>query len=157
MKQIKQVREEGIDLNIIRELFKEYEKELDADLCFQHFEEELANPLKKYGEPSGKLLLAYWNGESAGCIGLTPMDTEGFCEMKRLYVRPEFRKYGIGRNLVEELTGVARRHGYRVMRLDTLKKLRPAIQLYESFGFYHIGAYYHNPLPDVVFMEKKLV
>jgi ribosomal protein S18 acetylase RimI-like enzyme len=156
MQRIIQVQKEGPELRIIRELFREYEKELDADLCFQDFDEEVNNPLKKYVAPTGRLLLAYYNDDPAGCIALTPMRELGYCEMKRLYVRPEFRKYGIGRNLVLELLDMAMKENYKVMRLDTLKKLESAIRLYDKFGFYFIEAYYHNPLPDVVFMEKPL-
>ena len=156
MLRIEKVTEQGTELTIIRELFREYEKELDADLRFQQFNDELKDPLKKYGIPGGTLILAYWNDEPAGCIALTPMKQEGLCEMKRLFVRPAFRKYGIGKKLVSELITIAATLGYEVMRLDTFKKLMPAILLYESFGFYYIDAYYDNPLPDVVYMEKKL-
>ena len=156
MIRIKQIQEEGTELHTIRELFREYEKELGEDLCFQQFEEELRDPLKKYGKPYGTLMLAYWNEEPAGCIAVTPMKQDGLCEMKRLYVRPAFRKYGIGRTLVAELLEVAGRLGYEVMRLDTFKKLKSAILLYESFGFHYIEAYYNNPFPEVVYMEKKL-
>jgi len=157
MERIKQVQEEGPELNIIRDLFREYEKELDADLCFQHFEAEMKDPLKKYGGPGGIILLAYWHDEPAACIALTPLEEVGYGEMKRLYVRPAFRKYGIGKKLVEQLIAIAVTAGYRTMRLDTLKKLLPAIRLYESLGFYYIKFYYQNPLKDVVFMEKKLI
>ena len=153
----KQIREEGSELDIIRELFQEYEKELDTDLRFQQFGDELKDPLKKYGTPRGTLILAYWNEDPAGCIALTPMKQDGLCEMKRLFVRPAFRKYGIGRKLVTELIDVARTLGYQRMRLDTFKRLKSAIMLYESFGFYYIEAYYNNPFPDVVYMELKLV
>lgn len=156
MIEIRQIEQDGNELNIIRELFRQYEKELDADLCFQSFEKELVDPLQKYGKPSGDLLLAYWDGKPAGCIALTGMDQQGLCEMKRLYVKPAFRKYGIGRALVVELINHAMKNGYQKMRLDTLKKLTSAIRLYEAFGFYLIDPYYHNPLPEVVFMEKNL-
>lgn len=156
MLRINKISEEGTELNVIRKLLKEYEKELNADLAFQHFDDELKDPLKKYGIPGATLLLAYWNDEPAGCIALTSMKQEGACEMKRLFVRSAFRKYGIGKKLVTELLGAARTLGYEVMRLDTFKKLGPAILLYESFGFYYTEAYYDNPFPDVVYMEKKL-
>ena len=147
MLRMKKVREEGNELNIIRELFKEYEKELDADLGFQEFGNELKDPLAKYGKPRASLILAYWNDEPAGCIALTPMKQEGICEMKRLFVRPAFRAFGIGRTLVTELITVARNLGFDTMRLDTFLKLKSAIFLYESFGFYYIDPYYNNPFP----------
>lgn len=156
MIRIKQIQEEGSQLDIVRDLLREYEKELDTDLCFQQFGDELKDPLNKYGTPNGTLMLAYWEEEPAGCIALTPVNQRGVCEMKRLYVRPAFRKYGIGRTLVTELLDVAPTLGYQVMRLDTFKKLKSAILLYESFGFHYIEAYYNNPFPEVVYMEKKL-
>ena len=92
MLRIKHIIEEGKELDVIRDLFREYEEELNEDICFQSFDEELKDPLKKYGLPDGDLMLAYWNDEVAGCIALTKMKDAGACEMKRLYVRPEFRK-----------------------------------------------------------------
>ena len=156
MLDIKHIASESTELDIIRELFRDYEKELDENICFQSFEEELINPLKKYGPPDGDLILAYLNKEVAGCIALTRMKEEGTCEMKRLYVKPEFRKSKIGRKLAELLIQSAKEKEYERMRLDTLTKLNPAIRLYQSMGFQHISPYYHNPLPGVVYMEKKL-
>jgi putative acetyltransferase len=156
MLQIVSIAEESPALDIIRTLFRAYEQELDENLCFQSFEAELKDPLKKYGPPAGVLLLAYWEQEVAGCIALTPMPQPATCEMKRLYVKPAFRKYGIGKQLVLELLKIAGEKDYTIMRLDTLEKLQPAIRLYEQFGFERINAYYHNPLPGVVYMEKKL-
>jgi ribosomal protein S18 acetylase RimI-like enzyme len=154
MQTIIHVLKEGSEMNAVRQLFLDYEKELDVDLSFQHFTEELANPLQKYGGPKGTIILAYWNDEPAGCIALTSMDQPGYCEMKRLYVRPEYRHHGLGIKLIEKLLDYAARQNYRVMRLDTLIKLQPAIRLYKSLGFYHIEPYYVNPLPEAVFMEK---
>src|SRR4026207_1152617 len=156
MLRIKHIIEEGKELDIIRDLFREYEKELNEDICFQSFEEELSNPLKKYGPPSGDLVLAYWEDEIAGCIALTGMKEPGACEMKRLYVKPSFRKNKIGRLLVEELLNSAKERDYKIMRLDTFLKLQPAVHLYQQFGFKNISAYYNNPLPGVVYMEKIL-
>jgi len=156
MLRIKRITEEGGELEIIRSLFREYEKELDENICFQSFEAELEDPLEKYGEPAGDLILAYWDEEVAGCIAMTPMKEEGVCEMKRLYVKPGFRNKKIGRQLSEMLIELARSKNYTTMRLDTLQKLEPAIKLYHSLGFKNISAYYHNPLPGVVYMEKQL-
>lgn len=154
MLQIVPIGEESPALDIIRALFRAYEQELDENLCFQSFEAELKDPLKKYGPPAGALLLAYWEQEIAGCIALTPMTEAATCEMKRLYVKPAFRKYGIGKQLANELLKIAAEKGYTTMRLDTLEKLQPAIRLYEQLGFERITAYYNNPLPGVVYMEK---
>ncbi len=156
MLRIKHITEEGKELDIIRDLFREYEKELNEDICFQSFENELQEPLKKYGLPYGDLMLAYWNGEVAGCIALTKMKEAGACEMKRLYVRPGFRKNKIGRLLIEELLNSAKERNYEKMRLDTFLKLQAAVHLYEQFGFKNISAYYNNPLQGVVYMEKEL-
>src|SRR6185503_5906555 len=156
MLRIKHIIEEGKELDVIRDLFREYEKELNEDICFQSFDEELKHPLKKYGPPSGDLMLAYWEDDVAGCIALTKMKDEAACEMKRLYVRPVFRKNKIGRILIEELFTSAKERNYEKMRLDTFLKLEAAIHLYNKFGFKNISAYYNNPLPNVVYMEKEL-
>jgi putative acetyltransferase len=156
MLRIKHIIEEGKELDIIRDLFREYEKELNEDICFQSFEEELKAPLKKYGLPDGDLILAYWNDEVAGCIALTKMKETGACEMKRLYVRQEMRKNKIGRLLIEELISSAKERNYEKMRLDTFLKLESAVHLYKEYGFENISAYYNNPLPNVVYMEKQL-
>jgi ribosomal protein S18 acetylase RimI-like enzyme len=156
MLRIKHIVEEGKELDIIRELFREYEKELDENICFQSFDEELKDPLKKYGPPAGDLMLAYWEDEVAGCIALTKMKEHGTCEMKRLYVRPNFRKNKIGKMLVEDLLNSAIEKEYKKIRLDTFLKLQAAIKLYEQLGFKNISPYYDNPLEGVVYMEKQL-
>ena len=156
MLRIKHIIEEGKELNVIRDLFREYEKELNEDICFQSFDEELKHPLKKYGPPGGDLILAYWEDEIAGCIALTGMKEPRVCEMKRLFVKPSFRKNKIGRILIEELLSSAKDRDYEKMRLDTFSKLQAAVHLYNQFGFENISAYYNNPLPGVIYMEKTL-
>jgi len=156
MLRIQHIIHEGTELDAVRELFKEYEKELDENICFQSFDEELRDPLKKYGPPSGDLMLAYWEDEIAGCIALTKTKEHGACEMKRLYVKPNFRKNKIGKMLVEDLLKSARERNYRIMWLDTFLKLQAAVKLYEQFGFKNISPYYNNPLEGVVYMEKEL-
>ena len=136
-------------------LFKEYVDELNEDLCFQDFEAEMKAPLKKYGEPAGCILLAYLNNEPIGCVALQPMPNNT-SEMKRLYVKPAFRKTGAGKKLVEKILQEAQHKKYTAMVLDTLQRLQPAIKLYEQFGFEHVNAYYENPLPNVVYMRKEL-
>lgn len=153
---IKSITDESSELNIIRDLFREYSNELNEDLCFQHFNEELQNPLKKYGAPLGSLLLAYQDDEPAGCIASQPISQEGTCEMKRLFIRPQVRKHGIADKLLEILLKEAKGKGYKKMVLDTLERLQPAIRLYEKYGFENTSAYYKNPLPNVVYMEKCL-
>ncbi|MDB5247695.1 MAG: hypothetical protein JWQ40_2089 [Segetibacter sp.] len=153
---IKSIINNSDQLNIIRSLFKEYSTGLNENLCFQSFDEELENPLKKYGPPKGSLFLAYWNNEPAGCIALQPLQEAHTCEMKRLYVRPEYRKHGIGEQLVKVLLEAANEKGYKKMVLDTLERLQPAIKLYLKYGFENTSAYYKNPLPSVVYMERRL-
>lgn len=138
-----------------KQLFREYAEELAVDLCFQSFDAELSDPLKKYGPPNGALFIAYHNDEPAGCIALQWLEP-GVCEMKRLFVRPAYRQYGIGRVLIEALLQKAKDMQYQTMKLDTLHRLQAAIALYHRYGFVETTAYYTNPLPGVVYMEKPL-
>jgi putative acetyltransferase len=155
MLDIKAITSEGEELDIIRRFFKDYQAELEVDLCFQQFDAELLDPLKKYAPPSGALFLATWNNEVAGCIALQDLGHK-VCEMKRLYVKPSFRKHRIGEALALRLLHTAKGLGYTTMRLDTLQKLQPAIKLYQKLGFHKANAYYQNPNADVVYMEKTL-
>ena len=139
-----------------RQLFREYSAWLEIDLCFQNFEKELAGLPGDYAPPSGRLILAFHNGHLAGCVALRKIG-EGVCEMKRLFVRPEFRGKGIGRILIEAIIREANEIGYERMRLDTLPpKMNDAIALYRSFGFKEIAPYYNNPVPGAKFMELEL-
>ena len=155
MIEISKVEHEGDQLNIIRQLFRDYENELGENLCFQSFEEELQHPLKKYAAPRGVIFLAKYNNEVAGCIALYELNADD-CEMKRLYVKPRFRKNNIAQSLVEALIQHAKTQCFKTMKLDTLEKLQPAIKLYKKNGFEETTAYYENPLPGVVYMEKPL-
>lgn len=144
---------EGKELNIVRKLFAAYQQELNEDLCFQSFEDELRDPFKKYKK--GYIFLGYWNNEVAGCIALHELSAD-CCEMKRLYVKPEYRKHKIGEALSIKLVDVAKQAGYRIMKLDTLQKLQPAVALYRKLGFEETTAYYPNPIKGVVYMQKTL-
>lgn len=153
---IAQITEEGNDLIACTQLFRAYAKELNADLCFQDFERELVNPLKKYGSPKGALFLAKDDDRPVGCVAFQAIAEEGCCEMKRLYVAPAWRKKGIAKLLIEPLLATAKQNGYTCMKLDTLDRLVPAIELYKSLGFTITQPYYSNPLEGVVYMEKQL-
>ncbi|MEW5797833.1 MAG: GNAT family N-acetyltransferase [Bacteroidota bacterium] len=144
-------------IETIRSLFTEYQQWLNFSLCFQGFDRELADLPGKYAAPKGRLYLAEHDGAIAGCIALRPMDDEGVCEMKRLYVREEFRGKKIGRLLVDTILADAKAIGYRTMRLDTLQRMETARALYAKLGFKIIPAYYNNPMEEVVYMEKNLL
>ena len=148
--------ETEVDIEDVREIFREYESSLGLDLCFQGFEDELKNLPGKYAAPKGRLYLAQVSNMVAGCIALRPLEPD-VCEMKRLFVRDEFRGLQIGRMLIERLIDDAREIGYATMRLDTFPpKMGKAVQLYESYGFREIPPYYNNPNEGVLFMELPL-
>jgi len=156
MLDIQKVTTQGPALESIRTLFKAYLGELNEDLCFQSFDSEIDNPLYKYSAPTGALFIALYNAKPVGCIALQPLPEAGTCEMKRLYVNPEYRKLGIGDALVNALLQEAKILDYTLMKLDTLDRLQAAIKLYQKFGFETVNAYYDNPLPGVVYMQKEL-
>jgi putative acetyltransferase len=150
----------GDQIAVAHELFREYAKALSVDLAFQDFTSELQELPGKYVPPAGRLLLAYYNDNGvsellAGCGALRPLSA-AICEMKRLYVRPEFRGHGIGRSLTLSLVAAAREIGYRAMRLDTLPEMREAHKLYEELGFREIGPYCANPVEGVRYLELDL-
>ncbi len=137
-------------------LFREYADWLQIDLCFQNFEKELAELPGDYVPLAGRLLLAYESAELAGCIALRRFD-ERTCEMKRLFVREQFRGKGLGRQLITAIIQEAKQIGYEHMRLDTLPpKMNDAIALYRAYGFKEIEPYYINPVPGALFMELDL-
>lgn len=140
------------DLDEIRAMLREYAEWLQVDLCFQNFEQELAELPGEYRPPRGRLLIA----DGAGCVALRPLDEE-ICEMKRLYVRPEHRGSGLGRRLVLAIVDQARGIGYRRMRLDTMPKMDRAQGLYASLGFRESAAYRYNPEPGARFLELDLL
>ncbi|HUY15611.1 MAG TPA: PhzF family phenazine biosynthesis isomerase [Terriglobia bacterium] len=143
------------ELDEIKALFQEYAGSLNFSLCFQGFDRELAGLPGEYAPPAGVLLLARTEGRFAGCVALRRLGDD-VCEMKRLYVRPEFRGKDTGRELVRTLFNEARRRAYQVMRLDTVPIMKEAIGLYRSLGFREIQPYRENPVPGAVFMEIAL-
>lgn len=124
----------------VKELFLEYAQSLKIDLAFQNFEEEFKSLPGKYGSPDGVLILALVDGKGAGCIALRKI-SDGICEMKRLYVRDEYRGLGIGKKLVTMIIEEASKLNYQYMRLDTLPTMKKAQELYISYGFYDIESY----------------
>lgn len=148
--------EQPEEIESARTLFREYETWLGMSLCFQGFEEEVANLPGQYEPPEGRLLLAYIDDELAGCIALRKLE-KGICEMKRLFLRENARGHGLGNELIERLIAEARSLGYSKMRLDTYPpKMEKAVKLYESHGFRSITKYYDNPHEGVLFMELDL-
>jgi putative acetyltransferase len=144
------------DVALARTLFKEYEQSIGVSLCFQNFDQELANLPGEYAQPSGRLLLVRVDDQIAGCIALRKLD-DSTGEMKRLYVRPEFRGRGLGKPIVQTLIHEAQLIGYSKIRLDTIPgRMDQAINLYRSIGFKEIPAYYDTPFGDTLYMELDL-
>ena len=142
-----------------REILREYAASLGIDLCFQNFDAELAALPGEYAPPQGQLLLAFVGDALAGCGGLRALpdvDYANACEMKRLFVRPAFRRFGLGRALAEALLDEARRAGYSVMLLDTLDDMESARELYSTLGFEEIAPYYFNPIPGAHYLKAEL-
>ncbi len=140
-----------------RQLIEEYAAWLEFKLCFQGFEEEMRTFPGKYAPPAGRLLLALWDGKPAGVVALRPLEEPTVCEMKRLYVRPEFRGHQIGRVLAEEIIRKATEIGYSRMRLDTVAgKMDSAIAMYRELGFKETNPYYQTPVGHTLFMELTL-
>ena len=147
--------ENDTDIEIIRKLFVEYAESLGYNLCFQGFNEELKTLPGKYSAPEGILLLAEVSGRIAGCVALRKIG-EGICEMKRLYVKPQFRGLGLGKALAVRIIDEGKKLDYKIMRLDTLDILEKAIQIYQQLGFRKVSPYYDNPLPGVTYWELEL-
>jgi len=145
------------ELAAVTALFREYEASLDTDLCFQGFEAELAGLPGQYAPPRGELYIARDGaGEAIGCVALRPVELEGSCEMKRLFVAPAGRGLGIGKALMNAVIEDARRIGYREMRLDTLPAMTTAQAMYRAAGFRPIEPYYETPVGGTVFMALDL-
>ena len=139
----------------IRRLFLKYAESLGFDLEFQNFEQELESLPGDYAAPNGCLLIAEDSGNWAGCVALRGLEDDN-CEMKRLYVIPEYRGLGIGKILAQAVIKEARARGYKKMRLDTVPSMKEARGLYASLGFYIIKPYRYNPIDGASYMELKL-
>lgn len=122
------------EMELARDLFQQYAVELNLDLCFHRFDEELAGLPGDYAPPEGRLLLLWTEDQPSGCVALRKLD-ENLCEMKRLYLKPDFRGSGRGRALTLALLREAKAIGYRRMRLETSPVMDAAVGLYRSLGF----------------------
>jgi ribosomal protein S18 acetylase RimI-like enzyme len=143
----------------LRIIFREYADDLGVDLCFQGFEAELSQLPGDYEQPRGALLMALVDGKLAGCCALRPLDSADYpnaCEMKRLYVRPNFRGRGLGRQLVERILDCARQAAYDCLLLDTLDDMESARALYQDLNFEEIPPYYHNPIAGAHYLMVDL-
>jgi len=139
-----------------RELFLEYAESLGFSLCFQNFDQELANLPGDYAPPDGRLLLAAYQSQLAGCVAVHKLSADT-CEMKRLYLRSQFRGKRLGRVLADRIILEARQIGYQRMRLDTVEPvMKDAVALYRKIGFREIEPYCPNPIPGALYMELDL-
>ncbi len=147
--------EDAEALGHVRQFFRNYAAWLGVDLCFQGFDEEMASLPGPYAPPGGRLLYAENDGRPAGCVGVRAL-SDGLCEMKRFYVVPEQRGFGIGRDLAVAAIKAARELGYRKILLDTLPAMRMAVKLYRELGFREVPAYYQTPLEGTMFLALDL-
>jgi putative acetyltransferase len=139
-----------------RELFREYAQSLGFSLCFQNFDHELETLPGDYAPPHGCLLLVEYEGQLAACVALHQLDPT-ICEMKRLYLRPQFRGKGLGRVLAERIIAEARQIGFRHMRLDTVEPImKDAVAMYRKLGFKEIDPDCSNPIAGALYMELEL-
>jgi ribosomal protein S18 acetylase RimI-like enzyme len=147
------------DIEAVRALFLDYQADLGIDLCFQGFAAELDELPGVYAPPNGAIALALVGGSPAGCCAFRPLegsDHLNACEMKRLFVRPAFRGFGLGRQLVDLSLSEARLAGYTNMLLDTLTDMEAARALYQEAGFYEVAPYYHNPIAGAHYLKVEL-
>ncbi len=147
---------DGLDyIEEVKELIIEYINSLNRDLSFQNINSELNSLKTKYSYPNGRIITAIVDDKVVGCVAFYKHSSKR-CEMKRLYVKKEYRNLKIGNTLVENIISLAKKDGYREMVLDTIKPLTSAINLYKKFGFQEIKPYYSNPMPDVIYMKLDL-
>ncbi len=146
-------------MDAARLLFREYAGQLGVDLCFQNFEAELMALPGDYAAPQGVLLLAFVDGELAGCGAVRPLpdvDYANACEMKRLFVRRAFRRFGLGRLLAQALIDHAVQAGFSTLLLDTLDDMEAARGLYATLGFEEVPPYYFNPIAGAHYLKVEL-
>ena len=144
-------------LEHVRQFFRNYAAWLGVDLCFQNFDQEMAALPGAYSAPQGRLFFAEVDGRPAGCVGVRPLpDSDGVCEMKRLYVTPEERGHGVGAALALAAIKAAKAIGYRKLMIDTLPSMRMAVKLYRELGFTEAPAYYKTPVEGTMFLALDL-
>jgi ribosomal protein S18 acetylase RimI-like enzyme len=146
---------ENHEIAEIKNIIREYISWLNMDLGFQNIEDELDHFPQKYQEPDGAFIIAKENNIIVGCVGFKKLD-KITCEMKRLFVRDNYKGRGIGNILVEKIIEDAKSKGYEIMRLDTMDTMKSALNLYRKTGFYEIEPYYNNPHKGAMYLEKKL-
>lgn len=144
-------------LDQVRQFFRNYAAWLGVDLSFQHFDQEMAALPGAYTPPGGRLFFAEYDGKAAGCVGVRPLPgSDGVCEMKRLYVEPNFRGQGIGRRLALAAIKAAKEIGYRKLLIDTLPNMRMAVKLYRELGFTEAPNYYQTDVEGTMFLALDL-
>jgi ribosomal protein S18 acetylase RimI-like enzyme len=143
------------EISLAKGLVLEYIKWLNADLAFQNVDDELKNFPKKYKSPDGEFIIAKENEKVIGCVAIKKLDDKT-CEMKRLFVKDEYKMKGVGKKLVEKIIEESRIKKYERMRLDTLNTMEAALNIYYKNGFCEIEPYYNNPHNEVVYLEKIL-
>jgi putative acetyltransferase len=148
--------ESRVQIAQARELFLEYAQSLGFSLCFQNFDQELAGLPGDYAPPHGRLLLAEYESQLAACVAMHKWEKD-ICEMKRLYLRPQFSGKGLGRILADRIISEARQIGFQRMRLDTVEPvMKDAVAMYRKIGFREIAPYCANPIPGALYMELRL-
>ena len=149
--------EDSEALEQVRQYFRNYAAWLGVDLSYQNFDQEMASLPGAYAAPQGRLFFAEVNGKPAGCVGVRPLpDSDGLCEMKRLYVSPEARGQGVGAALAMAAIKAAKELGYKKLMLDTLPNMRMAVKLYRELGFTEAPAYYQTPIEGTMFLTLDL-
>lgn len=151
----KHKKEVGLLFSEYTDMLIEKDSNFKKYLEIQNYDSELEHLEDKYGRPFGRLYLVYYNRELAGCIGIRKIDDLN-CEMKRLYVRPQFRGKHIGDFLIKHIIAEAKEIGYEYMLLDTLPFLKAAICMYKKYGFYEIQSYNNSPMDTSIYMKLNL-
>ena len=147
--------DDHVELEQVRQFFRNYAAWLGVDLDYQNFGDEMASLPGAYAAPAGRLFFAEFEGRPAGCVGIRP-SSDGVCEMKRLYVEPDVRGNGIGRQLALAAIKAAKALGYRKVMMDTLPAMRIAVKLYRELGFKEAPAYYPTPVEGALFLALDL-